>query len=131
MASLLESFRPSAHWLTKAILWCCHNCVRYPRFAPENLAANAAKVAKLAALAAERGVTAAQLSLAWVQSQGVDVVPIPGTTKIKHLDDNIAAGRVHLDESERAIVAAAVPHEEVAGARYAGLATFVDQLETK
>jgi hypothetical protein len=54
-----------------------------------------------------------------------------GTTKIKHLNDNVAAGKVHLDESERAIVAAAVPHEEVAGARYAGLATFVDQLETK
>ena len=50
---------------------------RYPRFAPENLAANAAKVARVAALAEERGVTAAQLSLAWVQSQGVDVVPIP------------------------------------------------------
>ena len=54
-----------------------------------------------------------------------------GTTKIEHLDDNIAAGRVHLDESQRALVAAAVPHDEVAGARYAGLATFVDQLETQ
>lgn len=107
------------------------SCDRYPRFAPENLAANAEKVAKVAALAADRGVTAAQLSLAWVQSQGIDVVPIPGTTKIKHLDDNVAAGKVHLDESERAVVAAAVPHDEVNGARYAGLATFVDQLDTK
>jgi aryl-alcohol dehydrogenase-like predicted oxidoreductase len=59
------------------------------------------------------------------------VVPIPGTTKIKHLDDNMAAGKVHLNESELATVAAAVPHEEVAGARYSGLATFVDQMEPK
>lgn len=59
------------------------------------------------------------------------MVPIPGTTKIKHLDDNIAAGKVHLTDSELAMVAAAVPHEEVAGARYSGLSTFVDQMEAK
>ena len=55
---------------------------RYPRFAPENLEANAALVRDVGRLAGERGVTPAQLSLAWVASQGDDVVPIPGTTKV-------------------------------------------------
>jgi aryl-alcohol dehydrogenase-like predicted oxidoreductase len=64
---------------------------RYPRFLPENIAKNASLVAKLEALAEQRGLTTAQLSLSWVASQGDDVVPIPGTTKVKNLHSNVAA----------------------------------------
>jgi aryl-alcohol dehydrogenase-like predicted oxidoreductase len=53
---------------------------RFPRFQEENLKANAALVARIAAIAAEKGATPAQLALAWVLHQGDDVVPIPGTT---------------------------------------------------
>lgn len=68
----------------------------------------------------ERSITAAQLSLAWVASQGVDVVPIPGTTKIKNLLSNVAAHAIELSDEECKVVAAAVPHEHVTGERYAG-----------
>lgn len=80
---MLESLRSSVHWLRQVVRFAIQHR-RYPRFAPENLAANAAKVGKVAAIAAERGVTAAQLSLAWVQSQGVDVVPIPVRNMLAH-----------------------------------------------
>eukprot|EP01045_Picozoa_sp_COSAG04_P034107 COSAG04_NODE_7330_length_1146_cov_1.297994_2_plen_98_part_00 len=79
-----------------------------------DLAGRAAKVGKLAE---ERGVTASQLSLAWVTSQGEDVVAIPGTTKVKNLESNVAQ-QVALSAEEAATVAAAVPHETMQGARY-------------
>ena len=93
---------------------------RYPRFAPENLAHNATLVAEVRQLAEERGVTPAQLSLAWVSSQGGDVVPIPGTTKIGHLNENLAARKVSLSAAECDLVAAAVPVAEFVGDRYVG-----------
>ena len=95
---------------------------RYGRLEPANLAANAALADRVAALAVERGLTAAQLSLAWVASQGSDVVPIPGTTKLAHLDDNVRAMKEvePLSEAERAAVAACVPASSVQGNRYAG-----------
>jgi aryl-alcohol dehydrogenase-like predicted oxidoreductase len=96
---------------------------RYSRFAAGNLEQNAVVVGKVVDLAQSRGVTAAQLSLAWVANQGVDVVPIPGTTSIGHLDDNIRSQDVHLTEEELSLIAAAVPQESVAGDRFAGGAT--------
>eukprot|EP00947_MAST-08B_sp_MAST-8B-sp1_P003817 g3817.t1 len=94
---------------------------RYGRFSEDVLEENAKLAKRVAALAAERGLTAAQLSLAWVQSQGLDVTAIPGTTKIKHLDDNAAVrGIPMLTEEEQALVAAAVPAEDVKGTRFAG-----------
>ena len=83
--------------------------------ASNDLAGRAAEVGKLAE---ERGVTASQLSLAWVTSQGEDVVAIPGTTKVKNLESNVAAQQVALSAEEAATVAAAVPHETMQGARY-------------
>ena len=74
--------------------------------------------AKVGKLAEERGVTASQLSLAWVASQGDDVVAIPGTTKVNNFNSNIAAQHVALSAEEAATVAAAVPHETMQGARY-------------
>ncbi len=60
------------------------------------------------------------VSLAWVSHQGEDVVPIPGTTKIPHIDDNVASRDLALTAEELRTIGAAVPAERVAGDRYAG-----------
>ena len=91
---------------------------RYPRLNEENLPKNAALARGVRALAKERGLSLAQLSLAWVASQGDDVVPIPGTTKISHLEDNAKAMGVILTEEESALVRSAVPADKIAGARF-------------
>jgi aryl-alcohol dehydrogenase-like predicted oxidoreductase len=69
-------------------------------------------------LAAEKGVTAGQLALAWVQSQGDDVVPIPGTKRRKYLEENVAAVALELSKEDIAAIEAAVPLDAVAGQRY-------------
>ncbi|ANM08744.1 MULTISPECIES: aldo/keto reductase [unclassified Rhizobium] len=89
-----------------------------PRFQAENFDANAALVATLERLAAEKGVTAAQLALAWVLSQGNDIVPIPGARKLHHLEQNAAAADIGLSAAELAELSAAIPVSEVAGKRY-------------
>jgi aryl-alcohol dehydrogenase-like predicted oxidoreductase len=92
--------------------------VSQPRFSEENLAKNQAIVDALKALAAERGVTPGQLALAWVQHRGQDVVPIPGTKRIKYLEENVAAADLELTADDLAAIEAAVPLDAVAGARY-------------
>jgi aryl-alcohol dehydrogenase-like predicted oxidoreductase len=92
--------------------------VSQPRFNEENLAKNQAIVDALKALAAERGVTPGQLALAWVQHRGQDVVPIPGTKRIKYLEENVAAADLKLTADDVAAIEAAVPVDAVAGARY-------------
>ena len=92
---------------------------RYGRFVGENLVKNAMLVQEVKDMAKDKGVTAAQLSLAWVCNQGDDVVPIPGTTSMKHLEDNMAAANIVLDKKEMAVIASAVPQDKVAGDRYA------------
>jgi aryl-alcohol dehydrogenase-like predicted oxidoreductase len=67
-----------------------------PRFQGANLEANLVIVAAVEALAAEKGVTAAQLALAWVHAQGEDVVPIPGTKRRRYLEENVAALDIEL-----------------------------------
>jgi aryl-alcohol dehydrogenase-like predicted oxidoreductase len=89
-----------------------------PRFQAENFDANAVLVAALEAMAAEKGVTAAQLALAWVLAQGDDIVPIPGARKIHHLEQNAAAADIVLTEAERDRLAEVVSPEIVAGKRY-------------
>ena len=88
-----------------------------PRFDEANLAANLKLVDRLRAIADEKGVTAAQLALAWVLAQGDDIVPIPGSRKIVHLDDNIAAVDITLMPDDRTRIADALGG--VQGARYA------------
>lgn len=87
-----------------------------PRYAAENLAANQHGVETLRAAAAERGVTAAQLALAWVTARGDDVVPIPGTKRRRWLEENAAACDLVLTPEEADALAAAVP--EAVGDRY-------------
>ena len=89
-----------------------------PRFAEDAFEANAALVKRLAALAAAKGVTTAQIALAWVHAQGPDIFPIPGTTKEANLDENLAAAAVELTADELAAIEAAVPPAEVVGTRY-------------
>ena len=95
-----------------------------PRFNGEALAKNLSLVETLKALAADRGATPAQLALAWLLAQGEDIVPIPGTTRLSRLEENLGAADIVLSAADLAAIAAAVPEAEVAGARYqeAGLA---------
>ncbi|HEX5118306.1 MAG TPA: aldo/keto reductase [Pseudonocardiaceae bacterium] len=90
-----------------------------PRFAEGNLEANLAIVRTLRELADARGVTAAQLALAWVQYRGDDVVPIPGTKRRKYLEDNVAAATLTLSDADLAAITDTVPAEGAAGDRYA------------
>jgi aryl-alcohol dehydrogenase-like predicted oxidoreductase len=76
-----------------------------PRFSRENLDRNMATVEAVEALAAQKGVTAAQIALAWVHYQGEDVVPIPGTTTRGHLETNVATLDVALSGEESAQLA--------------------------
>ncbi|GAA3991963.1 aldo/keto reductase [Allokutzneria multivorans] len=93
--------------------------VGQPRFSEENLAKNAAIVEAVRELASARGVTPGQLALAWVQNQGDDVVPIPGTKRRKYLEENAASAEIELSADELAQIASAVPADRVAGTRYA------------
>ncbi|GAA1861448.1 aldo/keto reductase [Pseudonocardia ailaonensis] len=87
-----------------------------PRFSDENFAANLGIVETLTRLAAERGVTPGQLALAWVQSRGEHVVPIPGTKRRTYLEENVAAATLELTADELTAIAASV--STVAGERY-------------
>ncbi|KOV80328.1 aldo/keto reductase [Nocardia sp. NRRL S-836] len=95
-----------------------------PRFSGENLDANLKMVADLRALADERGVTAGQLALAWVQHRGSDVVPIPGTKRLKYLEENVAAAALELSDADLAAIEAAVPASAVAGDRYPDMSSI-------
>jgi aryl-alcohol dehydrogenase-like predicted oxidoreductase len=95
-----------------------------PRFAGAAFDANRALVGQVQALAAERGVTAAQLALAWVLAQGDDVVPIPGTRRVRYLEQNADAVDVRLTGEDLAALAAAVPPEAVAGDRYPDMSSI-------
>ncbi len=74
----------------------------HPRFTGENFEKNIALVHEIEAMAREKGVTAAQLALAWVLAQGEDIVPIPGTKRRAYLDQNIAALDIRLTGEELA-----------------------------
>ncbi|MFI5730957.1 aldo/keto reductase [Kribbella sp. NPDC051587] len=91
-----------------------------PRFSGENFQRNLDLVAKVQELAAERGITAGQLALAWLLAQGNDIVPIPGTKRRKYLAENLGALDVTLTADELAALDAAFPPDlDVAGERYA------------
>ncbi len=91
-----------------------------PRFSDENFAANLVLVTRVGELAAAKGVTPAQLALAWVLAQGDDIVAIPGTKRRRYLEQNLAALDVELTPADLDALAAAAPRGAVAGSRYAG-----------
>ena len=89
-----------------------------PRFQGEALAKNLSLVETLTRLAGAKGHTPAQLALAWLLHQGPDIAPIPGTTKVSRLEENVAAAEIALTRDDLAAIEAAVPETEVEGARY-------------
>jgi aryl-alcohol dehydrogenase-like predicted oxidoreductase len=94
-----------------------------PRFTGDNLQANLRLADKVKEIAAEKGVTPAQLAIAWLLAQGDDIVPIPGTKRRTYLEQNAAAVEVELTADDLARIDAELP--ETAGERYdeAGMAT--------
>ncbi|RJT42332.1 aldo/keto reductase [Mesorhizobium waimense] len=89
-----------------------------PRFQADAMAANAAVIAVLEKMAVEKGVTSAQLALAWVLHQGDFIVPIPGARKIRHLEQNTAAAGIDLSAAEVAAIGDALSPDKVVGERY-------------
>ncbi len=94
-----------------------------PRFTGENLEANLRLAAKVKEIAEEKGITPAQLAIAWVLAQGEDLVPIPGTKRVKYLEDNAGAVDVELTNEDLERIEAELP--KVSGERYdeAGMAS--------
>ena len=89
-----------------------------PRFQGENFQRNLDVVEKIEELAREKGVTPAQLAIAWVLAQGDDIVPIPGSKSRKHLEENVGAAEVTLSEEDLARLDEAAPVGVAAGERY-------------
>lgn len=90
----------------------------HPRFQGENFKKNLELVDEVGAMAKEKGCTTAQLALAWVLAQGDDIVPIPGTRRIRYLDENIGALDVKLTSGDLERLDAILPPGAAAGQRY-------------
>ncbi len=89
-----------------------------PRFAPEARKANLALVERIGRVASRKGVTSAQIALAWVLAQKPWIVPIPGTTKLHRLEENIAAADIELTAEDLREIDRALSEVPVQGARY-------------
>jgi len=89
-----------------------------PRFQGENFKRNLEVVERVNQIAAEKGVTPSQLALAWVFARGLDMVPIPGTKRRKYLDENAAAVKVQLSQSDLHRIEEVAPKGFAAGDRY-------------
>jgi aryl-alcohol dehydrogenase-like predicted oxidoreductase len=92
-----------------------------PRFQGENFQRNLELVERVGEIAAEKEVTPGQLALAWVLAQGEDLVPIPGTKRIRYLEENVAAAEVKLSEEDLQRIDEAAPRGSTAGDRYADM----------
>ena len=89
-----------------------------PRFSPENRQANAALVQALGRIAADKGATRAQIALAWLLAQKPWIAPIPGTTQISRLQENLGAASLALTAGDLAAIESALRQNQVAGERY-------------
>jgi aryl-alcohol dehydrogenase-like predicted oxidoreductase len=94
-----------------------------PRFQGDNFQRNLELVDKVNALAAAKGVTASQVALAWLLAKGGDVVPIPGTKRVRYLEENAAADEVTLTADELQALEDAFPVGATAGDRYPDMST--------
>ncbi|CAF1176637.1 unnamed protein product [Rotaria sp. Silwood1] len=88
---------------------------RLPRFFKENFSKNLQLVDTLTALSKKKGCTPGQLTLAWILAQGDDFIPIPSTTKIKHLEENLAAVQIKFNEEEVHEIRQACEKADIAG----------------
>ncbi|EIW84863.1 aldo keto reductase [Coniophora puteana RWD-64-598 SS2] len=91
-----------------------------PRFQPENMATNFAIVEKLQSIAKEKGITSAQLSIAWVSSLGPHVLPLPGSSHIDRTLENVSASKVQFTTEELTKVTEVIENAVFAGTRYPG-----------
>jgi aryl-alcohol dehydrogenase-like predicted oxidoreductase len=96
---------------------------RGPRFQGDNLQRNLDLVASVEEIAAEKDVTPSQLALAWVLSRGDDIVPIPGTKRVRYIEENADAVRVELSEDDIDRLEQAFPKGAAAGDRYPDMST--------
>jgi aryl-alcohol dehydrogenase-like predicted oxidoreductase len=96
----------------------------HPRFQGDNFQKNLELVERVKEIAEEKGVTAGQLALAWVLAQGEDIVPIPGTTKVANLEENIAAAEIELSDDDLSRLDEAAPKGGAAGERYADMSSI-------
>jgi aryl-alcohol dehydrogenase-like predicted oxidoreductase len=96
---------------------------RNPRFQGENFDRNLELVGEVEQMAREKGITPAQLALAWVLAHGDDIVPIPGTKHVKYLEENAAAADVQLSEADIERLDSVLPVGAAAGTRYANMST--------
>ncbi len=90
----------------------------HPRFQGDNLKHNVAVIAPIEALAKAKGWTPAQIALAWVLAQGDNVLPIPGSKRLEHLNLNIAATEISLSDEELQELFDSIPPDFTAGSRY-------------
>ena len=95
-----------------------------PRFTGENFDSNIELVNRVRSLAKRKGVTPGQLALAWVQSRGEDVVPIPGTKRRTHLAENVAALTIELTPADLAAIEDVFPKGVVSGERYSDMSSI-------
>jgi aryl-alcohol dehydrogenase-like predicted oxidoreductase len=96
---------------------------RNPRFQGENFERNLELVAQVEEIASEKGITSSQLAIAWVLAQGDDIVPIPGTKRVKYLEENAAAVDVVLSRDDLQRLEDAFPKGATAGDRYPDMST--------
>lgn len=89
-----------------------------PRFTPEAMAKNQALIDLIRRVAADKGATPAQIALAWLLAQRTSLVPIPGTTKLHRLEENLGAVNVTLSEADLAAFTEALNAIDVEGERY-------------
>jgi aryl-alcohol dehydrogenase-like predicted oxidoreductase len=100
----------------------------FPRFTPEALKANFAVVEFLGGLAARKGCTPAQIALAWLLAQRPWIVPIPGATKLEHLDDNLASTDLELTAEDLRQIDTAFAAIDIKGAPLSeGLTSMEDR----
>ena len=91
---------------------------RLPRFQGENLDHNLALVKRLEGMAASKRCTPAQLALAWLLAKGNDIVPIPGTKRVKYVEENAAAASIQLTKAEVDELETTFTSDAAAGDRY-------------
>jgi len=96
----------------------------HPRFQGENFARNLELVDRVREIAEEKGVTPGQLALAWVLHRGDDIVPIPGTTAVRHLEENVSALAIELTDDDLERIDDAAPPGVAAGDRYSDMSTI-------
>ncbi|KAI4199560.1 MAG: hypothetical protein LQ350_004513 [Teloschistes chrysophthalmus] len=101
-----------------------------PRFSDENFPKNIHLVDALKVIADRKGITTGQLTLAWLMKQGEDIIPIPGTKKLKNLEENLASLDMRLSEEDDREIRAMVDKAETSGDRYPGIMNKYNFMDT-